>query len=219
MSELHYDEVFNDADGAVAEDLGEALGDAPAEEDELFRDLGMVDPYTGEPIESRGDFLRWKERFLADSAARKEQSARMALPDPMAHDLEDAALMARINEAVGGELEKIRQWDTAVATLEDIAAAETLPAVYEKVMKGYSLSDAFYLVNADAIQKEAVRRAEEAADRRFRSKEHLRAVAPRGGGEVRIPAEVMAEFKRILPEADLESIRKFYRKDKGRRAK
>ena len=207
MKTLHYDEVFGKEEDAKAKK------DAPDDE-ELFADLGMVDPYTGEPIESREDFLAWKERFLADTAAQKEENLRMALPDPMAHDLEDAALMARIREAVGSELEKIRQWDGAVASLEDIAAAETLPNLYEKVMKGYSLSDAFYLVNADAIQKEAVRRAVEAADRKHLSKEHLRAVSPRGGGEVRIPAEVMAEFKRILPEADLESIRRFYRKDK-----
>ena len=210
MKTLKYDEVFGEKKDAKAKK------DAPVGDDELFADLGMVDPYTGEPIETREDFLRWKERFLADSEAHQAQAERMIFPDPMAHDLEDAALMARIYDAVGGELDKIRQWDGAVVSLEDIAAAETLPAVYEKVMKGYSLSDAFYLVNADAIQKEAVRRAEEAADRKYRSKEHLRAVTPRGSGEVRIPAEVMEEFRRILPEADVESIRRFYKKDRKR---
>lgn len=212
MNKLHYDDVFGGEESAEAKKKNRET----SEDDDMFLDLGLVDPYTGEPIESRADFLRWKERFLADTAAQKEQAVRMTLPDPMAQDMEDVALMARLYDAIGGELEKIRQWDGAVASLEDIAAAETLPAVYEKVMKGYSLSDAFYLANAESIQKEAVRRAEEAADRKFRSKEHLRAVTPRSGGEVRIPAEVMQEFKRILPEADMESIRKFYKKDRKR---
>lgn len=211
MKTLHYDEVFGKEKDAKAKK------DAPVADDELFADLGMVDPYTGEPIESREDFLRWKERFLADTEAQREDAFRAALPDPMAEDMADAALMAQMMEAVGSELQKIRQWDGAVSSLEDIAAAETLPAVYEKVMKGYSLSDAFYLVHADTIREEAVRRAVESADRKYRSKEHLRAVSPRGNGEVRIPAEVMAEFRRILPEADMESIRRFYKKDRKRK--
>ena len=208
MKELHYDEVFGKEKDAKAK--------KEAPDDDLFADLGMVDLYTGEPIESRDDFLRWKERFLADSAEQKEDAVRAAVADPMTEDEADAALMAQMTEAIGAELEKIRQWDGAVGSLEDIAAAETLPAVYEKVMKGYSLSDAFYLVHADAIREEAVRRAVESADRKYRSKEHLRAVSPRGNGEVHIPAEVMQEFKRILPEVGVEEIRKFYKRDRKR---
>lgn len=187
-----------------------------AEEDALFAGIGMVDPYTGDPIETKADFLRWKERFLADTAAQSEAAEDVTLADSMERDFADQSVAGRMEQAIASELDRIRQWDSAVAALEDIAAADVFPAIYEKVMRGYSLSDAYYLANADRLQREAVTRAEDALRSRLESKEHLRTVKNRGGGEAHIPAEVMAEFQRILPEADVGAVRKFYRKDRGR---
>lgn len=201
---------------------GEKPGNEPEQlpeveiEDALFADIGMVDPYTGEPIETKEDFLRWKERFLADTAAQSEAGEGVTIADSMERDFADQSVAGRMEQAIASELDRIRQWDSAVAALEDIAAADVFPAIYEKVMRGYSLSDAYYLANADRLQREAVTRAEDALRSRLESKEHLRTVKNRGGGEPRIPAEVMAEFKRILPEADVGAVRKFYRKDRGR---
>lgn len=189
------------------------------EDDALFADIGMVDPYTGEPIETKADFLRWKEHFLADMAPGEEDEVDYLTLDPMAGDYADRQVVGRLEQAIASELDKIRQWDSAVSALEDIAAAEVFPAIYEKVMRGYSLSDAFYLANADRLQQDAVTRAEDVLRRRLESKEHLRTVKNRGGGEEHIPAEVMAEFKRLMPEADVGAIRRFYRKDRGRRVK
>lgn len=210
MSEkLNYDDFFP----------AEAMSpeSRPAEEDDLaalFADIGMVDPYTGEAIRTKSDFLRWKQRFLDDSAARAAEEQRFAAPDPMALDDSRGDVKLRLDELVNSELGKIRQWDDAVEALADIADSEVYPAIYEKVMKGYSLSDAFYLANADRLQQAAVSRAEEALRSQLMSKDHLRSRSSRGGGDVHIPAEVMAEFQRIVPEADAEAVRKFYKRDR-----
>ncbi|MBR5329471.1 MAG: hypothetical protein IKV45_04615 [Firmicutes bacterium] len=211
MSEkLHYNDFFPGAEAAPKEDEFAAL----------FADIGMVDPYTGEPIRTKADFLRWKQRFMADTEYHQRHYQRAVLPDPMAYDFADNEMKMRLDRLVSAELDKIRQWDDAVEAIGDVAASEVFPAIYEKVKKGYSLSDAFYLANADRLQQAAVTRAEEAARAQLQSKEHLRGrTTGRGSGDIRIPADVMAEFKRIMPDADIETIRKFYQKDRAKMKK
>lgn len=178
---------------AVEQELNAILGDA-----------GMVNPYTNEEIRTKADFLRWKQRFQADTAARSRDGENRTHDDG-----------ARTQAAVDRELAKIRRWDSNVKTLADIADNENFPAVYEKVMRGYDLADAFYLVNAEGYQRRAAAAAEQTAINRLRAKEHLVGVGSRGGGDVAVPREVMAEFRRLMPDASGEEIRKFYRKDRA----
>ena len=179
---------------------------AEKEMDELFRDVGMVNPYTNEVIRSKADFLLWKKRFQEDSASAAREDHASA---------EERNAENTVGRTVERELAKIRRWDDEVTSLEDIADSPNFAAVYEKVMRGYDLSDAVYLANAEKYRQRAASRAEQAAINRLRSKEHLVGVRARGGGETVVPRDVMAEFKRLMPKASGEEIRKFYRKDQA----
>ena len=179
---------------------------AEKEMDELFCDVGMVNPYTNEVIRSKADFLLWKKRFQEDSASASRE-------DPASAEERNAE--NTVGRTVERELAKIRRWDDEVTSLEDIADSPNFAAVYEKVMRGYDLSDAVYLANAEKYRQRAASRAEQAAINRLRSKEHLVGVRARGGGETVVPRDVMAEFKRLMPKASGEEIRKFYRKDQA----
>ena len=73
MTDLEFSEVFGG--DAVGNRLGNAVSD-----DELFADLGMIDPYTGTPIVTKADFLAWKERFWRKGSMlpRRKRSPRKA---------------------------------------------------------------------------------------------------------------------------------------------
>ncbi|MGM9567970.1 MAG: hypothetical protein ACI3W6_07320 [Clostridia bacterium] len=189
----------------------EAQDAAEKEMDELFRDAGMVNPYTNEAIRSKADFLAWKKRYQEDSAAAEKKNFNA----PGEHGELQGETRKRVEQKVQRELEKIRRWDDGVQSLEDIADSENFAAIYGKVMRGYDLSDAVYLANAEKYQRRAAERAEQTAINRLRSKEHLVGVGPRGGGETVVPRDVMAEFKRLMPKASGEEIRKFYRRDQA----
>lgn len=189
----------------------EARISAEKEMDELFRDVGMVNPYTNEVIRSKADFLAWKKRYQQDCAASSAEVQRLS-SESQKGGMDTGE---HVRQTVERELEKIRQWDDEIKSLEDIADSEQFAAIYDRVMRGYDLSDAVYLANAASYQRRAADRAEQAAINRLRSKEHLVGVHTRGGGETVVPRDVMAEFKRLMPKASGEEIRKFYRKDQA----
>lgn len=202
-SALHSAGKEGDDDAKMEALRQEVLSSAEKEMDELFRDIGMVDPYTNEEIRSKADFMAWKKRFQEDAAAAG---------DPEAAKNDD---YQRMQDRVDQELSKIQRWDEEIKSLEDIADSENFDAIYERVIRGYDLSDAVYLANADVYRRRVADRAEQAAINRLRSKEHLVGVQTRGGGETVVPRDVMAEFKRLMPKASGEEIRKFYRKDQA----
>lgn len=199
-----------DRDAALDAARREERLSAEKEMDELFCDVGMVNPYTNEVIRSKADFLLWKKRFQEDSAALNGEPGGIKDSPATERSAENA-----LRRTVDRELAKIRRWDDEVKSLEDIADSPNFEAVYEKVMRGYDLSDAVYLANAEKYRQRTAARAEQAAINRLRSKEHLVGVRARGGGDTVVPRDVMAEFKRLMPKASGEEIRKFYRKDQA----
>ena len=212
------------------------LAEAEKEADALFADAGMVNPYTDEPIRTKQDFLAWKEQYLRDSEnAVAERLGSYGLSEEDVRDLlagtgeEDAPAEADISpeyapeaegftvpESVEAELAKIRQWEPSVASLEDLTAGDAFGDLYDKVLRGYSLSDAFYLANAEKIRRTAEEKAEQALRNRLLGKEHLASTTARGEGENPVPPEIMKEFKRLLPNAQSDDIRRFYRRDQAK---
>ncbi|MBQ1252473.1 MAG: hypothetical protein IIY02_06115 [Firmicutes bacterium] len=198
MADLEFSEVFGgDAVGSLT---GKRVSD-----DELFADLGMIDPYTGTPIVTKADFLAWKERFLAE---REHAPAEEEIPAESA-----------VSAMMEAEWTKIREIDPAIGDLETLADQPYFPRIYEKVLRGYALADAFALVKAEEQRRFAAARAKQNLDRKSRGKEHLKATAQRGGGEVTISEAELAEFQRLLPDATKDDIRRFYKKDHKRKGR
>lgn len=182
-----------------------ALTETAAQEDDLFQGLGFVNPYTGREISGREDFLEWKRQYAADRQSLEKDS----------REHEGNADPEGMKKHIDGELEKIRRWDPSIRDLEQISSSDRFEEIYEKVKRGYSLADAFYVVHGERLQKQAADRAEQALRNRLKSKEHLEKTGSRGSSETAVPQEIMREFRRILPKADREEIRKFYRRDQA----
>lgn len=196
MADLEFSEVFG------GDAVGTMTGETVSDDDALFADLGMIDPYTETPIRTKADFLAWKERFMAERDGAPADA-------PAEGDGIDAAIKE--------ELAKIRGIDPAIGDLATLADQPYFPRIYEKVLHGYSLADAFALVKAEEQRRFAEVRAKQNMDRKSRGKEHLKATPRRGGGEVTISEAEMAEFQRLLPDATKDDIRRFYKKDHKRK--
>jgi hypothetical protein len=208
--------------------------EAEKEMDQLIAASHMVNPYTKAPICSKADFLAWQktyekestdslkgklqqagideseiERFIENHPAVKEAKSSL---EKLRAD-KDKAETDRIKTTVDQELAKIREWDGSVKNLTDITNAENYETIYEKVKRGYTLSDAFYLANLDHMNRQTVSKAEQSVLNHVLSKEHLAGTKMRGVGDVSVPQEVMREFKRLMPNASADEIRLFYQKD------
>ena len=217
MADLEFSDVFDGEETVEGTEEGGGKED-PAEvgDDELFADLGMVDPYTEEPIRTKADFLAWKRRFMEEQREAADAPDNSG-DDPLGQDVPETQTMTDpLRGIVEGELAKIRSLDREITDLESLAACPYFPRIYEKVMRGYALSDAYSLAKAEEQRHIAEARARRSDDLKRRGKEHLKRVTPRGGGEISVPNEVMAEFQRLLPDATKEEIRRFYRKDHKR---
>lgn len=212
----------------------EARAEAEKEMDQLIAASRMVNPYTQEPIRSKADFISWQKTFEKENADlikdRLQQAGideseveRLIENHPAVQEAKSSleklraakekAETERIKSTVDQELAKIRQWDDSVKNLTDITKAENYQNIYEKVKRGYALSDAFYLANLDQMNQQTVSKAEQSVLNHVLSKEHLAGTKMRGAGDITVPQDVMGEFKRLMPCASAEEIRLFYQKD------
>ena len=200
----------------------EARAEAEKEMDQLIAASHMVDPYTKAPIQTKADFLAWQKKFekendgvlkdkLLQAGIDESEMERLIENHPAVQEAKsslaklraakESAETERIKSTMDQELAKIRQWDDSVRNLSDITGAENYELIYEKVKRGYSLSDAFYLANLDQMNRQTASKAEQSVLNHVRSKEHLAGTKMRGAGDI------------AVPQASTEEIRHFYRKD------
>lgn len=218
----------------------EARAEAEEEMDRLIAASHMVNPYTKATIQTKADFLAWQKEFekendgylkekLFQAGIDESEVERLIENHPAVKEAKSSleklraakekAETERVKTTMDQELMKIRSWDSAVKNLTDITGAENYEQIYEKVKRGYSLSDAYYLANLDKMNRQTASKAEQAVLNHVRGKEHLAGTKTRGGGDIIVPPEVMREFKRLMPQASAEEIRHFYRKDLDQRKK
>ncbi|HMM05257.1 MAG TPA: hypothetical protein PKD52_01070 [Clostridiales bacterium] len=212
----------------------DARAEAEREMDQLIAASHMVNPYTNTPIETKADFLAWQKKFesendgilknkLFQAGIDESEMERLIENHPAVKEAKSSleklraakenAETERIKSTMDQELAKIRQWDDSVKNLADITGAENYEVIYEKVKRGYSLSDAFYIANLEQMNRQTASKAEQSVLNHLRSKEHLAGTKMRGAGDITVPQAVMSEFKRLMPQASSEEIRHFYRKD------
>ena len=223
-----------DRDRMVEEARREARGEAEKEVDQMIAGAKLVNPYTEAPIRSKADFLAWQTQYDQENSERvKEQMEEAGIAESDVKQLienhpvvqearasleeiraaREKAEAQRIRAVVDEELAKIRQWDGTVQNLTDLTATDHYQDIYEKVKRGYSLSDAYYLANREKLSQQTAAKAERSALNHVMSKDHLSGTKPRGAGDHFVPPEVMSEFRRLLPNASAEEIRRYYQKD------
>ena len=117
--------------------------------------------------------------------------------------------------AVDEEIRKIGALDSNIKSFRDLIDMENAEEFMEKVNKGYSLSDAYFLVNGKKLMSRAAGNASRAAINKLNSKNHLRGVLQDGAQTpVDVPAETLMLYRSMFPEMSEDAIRKHYAKHK-----
>lgn len=208
--------------------IAQAKEDAQKQVDEFFKNSGLMNPYTGQPITTRAEYEAYRERFEADQKAKLMEKAGITqeefqafvqgLPEVRAArqakaEAEAATRQAREQEAkarVDEQLRQIQAIDPTVKDLGDLAKLDTYPKLYDMVKRGYSILDAYRLANYDTLTQRAAEASRKAAINSVQSKQHLKATESRGGGAIPVPDSVLEEYRVLNPGATKEEIQKHY---------
>lgn len=215
----------------------EAVTAAKADADkyiaDAFEKAGITNPYTGEKIRTKEDFEAYRDRLDSERKSDMMDKSGMteaeyqAFVDNLPEVREAKAYKARIEEAekeekeqrlradVDRQIAEISALDSSVKTIDDLKNMENYDAFYALVGKGYSLIDAFKIVNFDSLQSRKTTAAKNAAKQaalNAESKDHLQRTSSRGRGSLSVPDDVMREYRIFNPDASAEEIQKHYNK-------
>lgn len=209
--------------------------------DEAIAAMGLQNPYTGTMITTKAEMDQYKTMHAAE--LQKEASAKMddmgltpeqrkALveSDPMyqeamklkaanedlqkkVNEMDRQQKQERANKRMADGIAAINKEDPSITSMDDLLKHPKFKEISEKVGMGASLEQAYAMV----CQDEIVQRKAEAMAAQMRNnyagKSHLGSTVPRGDGGISVPASVMAEYRKILPDASEEQILKHYAKE------
>lgn len=215
-------------DAAVEKARTDAQEEARRTIDEAFRNSGLVNPYTKQPITSKAEYDEYRQRFDAERKARVLKKSGMSdeefnefvngLPEvKQAKEAQAAAERAQqeANEAqarvkVDEQLKEIGKLNPNIRELKDLAAMEIYPKFYELVKKGNTLVDAYRLANFEALTSSAAAATRQAALNNLQGKQHMGQTKERGAGAVSVPAEVKEMYRALNPGATDAEIQAHY---------
>lgn len=216
-------------DAAVQKARQDARRDAQKFIDDAFASMGMVNPYTKQPIKTKADFdafnaqrnAEQKKDFQKRTGMNDEQYAQFVagLPEvrqaaevkaqaqQAQQQIREQQARARLDEQV----KAINKLDPSIKKLEDVFKTENYSKVYELVSKkGYSLEDAYKIANFDRLTRQTVSAAKQQAMNSAKGKSHMSPTATRGAGATAVPADVAAEYRAMMPELTDAEIQQHY---------
>ena len=221
----------SERDEAIAKMKAEREAEIRKAELEVIKEFGFVDPYTGRLIET-------KEQLAAFSTARDEAGKREfmtrhnmtneqydsfvdSLPEVRAareaaraaDEAKSEADRAAARTKIDSEIKAISELDPSVKSLSDIAALDTYPEIYAMAKRGYSLVDAYKLANFETLSGRQVAAAKQAAINSVVGRSQLTKTASRGTGGVSVPADVMEQYRALIPDATDAEILRHYQKN------
>ena len=217
-------------DAAVEKAKAEAQAEAARVINEAFKNSGLVNPYTKQPITSKEEYDAYRQRYEAERKKAMMRKSGMSDADfdafvqnlPEVREAREAkeqaeqakreAQQAAAKVKVDEQLKGIGALDPSIRSMEDLAKMPTYAKFYELVKKGNTLTDAFKLANYDALTKGAAAGARQAALNAAQGKQHMGQTQTRGAGAVSVPAEVMEQYRAFNPDATEAEIRAHYAK-------
>ena len=215
-------------DAAIEKARRDAEAEARRIIDQAFLNSGLTNPYTKKPITSKAEYDEYRTRFDAEQRERVLKRSGMNqdefdsyiqnLPEVKQARAEQERARAVLSRArVDEQIREIGKISPEIRSAEDLAAMETYPQLLEKVKQGYSITDAYRLVNYDSLLQKAADGAKQAAVSSVQSKRHLKSTEQRGQGSTVVPREVMEQYRMFNPDATDEEIRAHWAKNHGRR--
>lgn len=204
-------------DAAVEKARTDAREEARRTIDEAFRNSGLVNPYTKQPITSKAEYDAYRQRYDAERKASLLKKSGMSdaefsafidgLPEVQqakaaqraAEQARRAAMETQAKLRTEEELKEIGKLDPNIRELRDLTTMETYPRFLELVRRGNTLLDAYRLANLDALTSGAAAATRQAAINAVQSKRHMGQTKERGAGALRVPEDVRAMYRALNP--------------------
>lgn len=119
------------------------------------------------------------------------------------------------DEFISGQIKEINKLDDTIKTIDDLAKIDRYDEFTKKIDKGYSLTDAYKLVYFDKIKTTDIEAAKQTVLNNIDSKSHLKSTTGNSGKEIYVPEDIMAMYKKNIPNMSEADIRKHYAKMVG----
>lgn len=199
---------------------------------DLFQRAGLKNTITGKPIESLEDFNAWNEEFQRQRMERNLKAGKLEREDLDAiiaqhpairqaqslieqqNTAKQAEEQAKVSAQIDKEIAEIHKIDASISSVEDLFKADYGPQLSDMVKRGYTITDAHYLLNRDKIEQARTKAAASAAEAKSRGKAHLQGTGGQiGGGAKSVSREEMAAFRIFMPKASDAEIEAWYNKN------
>ena len=207
-----------EADAMAKKDL-----EVGKEVDAAISSLGLVDPYTNNPITNRAEMQAYQQRYVEEQRKEIQEKAGMtqeeysrfvnSLPEVKAareaqQKLQDMEIKSRID----AEMKEITRISPEIKSVDDLSKLENFNQLYDMVAKGYQLADAYKVLNYDNLKNQAAEAAKQQTLNAINGKEHLQPSTSRGTGAIPVPPDVAAEYRLFMPNATDSEIQAHYNK-------
>lgn len=217
---------------AAARRRAEADAQKRADAEVARRCTGKTNPLTGKPITTQKEY--W-EAIDAQNQMRRDAAFKQAvkglspqdaaaLEQVLKNDPEKQRMQRQIDEmkavqdrdlamqALNADVAEIGKLDPNIKSIDDVLKLPNVNAMIDKVRRGYSLVDAYRLLNYDSSMKASQNAGKQAARNEVRGKTHLAAHGggSNGNGGKTIPASMLPSLKEQFPGKSIEELTKLY---------
>ena len=211
-----------------------------AELDKVISGLGLENPYTGKAVSNREELEAYKEQHAKEMQKQMQERAEEAgLSDEEIQNLvkshpdfqqamqivheakaaKEAAERERAQNTLDAAIKEVHELDSSINSMDDLRQHDSWSEVENRVRRGYTFADAFYMANRTAIEQRKMAALEQQIRNSMNGKGHLDSSSPKGDGGITVPSDVMAEYRLLNPNATDEQIMRHYAKDIQRKKK
>lgn len=213
---------------AVAQALQQERTRNNAAMENFFRDAGLKNTITGEPITNMREFTEWKTAYdsaklqqdLKSGKITQEDLDKMVKDNPVvrqANTIIQQQRAEKLQANVDSQIREIHELDPSINSVQDLLKMDNYQDFYKLVKESnMNFLQAYKLVNYDRLTSSKAQAAKQQALNNQRGKDHLTGTASsRGAGAKTVPADEMAMFRLFNPNATEADIIKYYNKQKG----
>lgn len=215
-------------DAAIEKARQDAQAQAQQQLDAAIKALGLINPYTKQPIQTKAEFDSYQQKraeekrnnMLQKSGMSREEFSKMVEELPEVQQARAAkqqadAMLQRVRQdnakaRMDEQLKQIQALDPSIQSINDLAKADNYQEILDRVKGGYSILDAFKLANFDKLQQRTVMAAKQAAVNAAQGKAHLQQTQGRGAGAASVPENVKAEYRMMMPGITDDEIQKHW---------
>lgn len=219
-------------DAAIAQARREEQEKHESAMKDFFARAGLKNTITGEPITNMEQFDAWSQKFN-EAKLQRDLKAGKLTPEGLDaaignhpvvkqaqqviqqnQQAQKAAREQQIRTTIDNQVKAISQLDPEIKDLESLFKSENYDKVYALVQKGYALDDAYKLVHFDRLNQRSMAAAKQQAMNSAAGKGHMTKTPARGTAPeyVKVPDDVMAQYKMLMPDASDAEIRAHYAK-------